>query len=364
MVEQRSPKPRVVSSSLAAPAKNILYMKIRRRHIAIKILLSLTVLLVIILSAIFIKVDIIKNENAEYFPDMRETYCAEYDDLPPSIELIGDAEITLTRGEEYIEPGTTVEDYCEVASTWIDGDVDTNVPGEYTVSYYAKDASANEAHVSRKVTIRPVSNGTIFLTFDDGPGAYTGELLDILAKYNVKATFFVTGAGADELILREHNEGHTVALHTLTHNYAQIYQNVDTYFADLYAVQARVKNITGEDATLIRFPGGSSNLVSAYYDGGAHLMSQLTEEVERRGFTYFDWNISSGDAGGATSSDQVYNNVVSQLKVGGSSVVLQHDIKGFSVAAVERIIQYGLANGFTFERLTAGSFTAHHGVNN
>jgi len=100
------------------------------------------------------------------------------------------------------------------------------------------------------------------------------------------------------------------------------------------------------------------------YDGGSHIMSTLVNAVEARGFTYFDWNISSGDAGGATTADEVFENVVYALKDGGSSVVLQHDTKDFSVAAVERIIVFGLNNGYSFGKLDANSFTAHHGVNN
>ena len=114
---------------------------------------------------------------------------------------------------------------------------------------------------------------------------------------------------------------------------------------------------------LIRFPGGSSNTVSRKYDGGIHIMSLLTKDVQEKGFVYFDWNISSGDAGGTSSSDGVYNNVISHLK-SGSSVVLQHDTKKFSVDAVERIIQYGLNNGYTFKGLDASSPGAHHGVLN
>ncbi len=93
-------------------------------------------------------------------------------------------------------------------------------------------------------------------------------------------------------------------------------------------------------------------------------MSKLTKSVQERGFTYFDWNITSGDAGGAYTSTQVYNNVISRLGKGGSYVVLQHDIKGFSVDAVEGIINYGLSHGYIFAPLTASSFNAHHGVNN
>ena len=92
-------------------------------------------------------------------------------------------------------------------------------------------------------------------------------------------------------------------------------------------------------------------------------MTRLTREVQNRGFHYYDWNVSSGDAGAASTSDQVYNNVVSSLKE-GSSIVLQHDTQKFSIDAVERIIQYCNENGYTFASLNENSPTAHHGTNN
>ena len=219
------------------------------------------------------------------------------------------------------------------------------------------------AEITNSAEISESGQKVIYLTFDDGPGPYTAKLLDILKKYDVKVTFFVTGAGDDALIAREYNEGHTVGLHTYTHDYAYVYSSLDNFFTDLYEIQARVKNITGQTSMLTRFPGGSSNLISARYDGGIGIMSRLSEELPARGFTYFDWNISSGDAGGATTSSEVYQNVINALSP-NYSVVLQHDIKDFSVDAVEDIIKYGKANGYTFKKLDAGSFTAHHGINN
>lgn len=207
------------------------------------------------------------------------------------------------------------------------------------------------------------ATGVVYLTFDDGPGDYTNALLDVLAKYEVKATFFVTGRGDDAVIKREFDEGHTVALHTWSHNYAYVYSNVDNYFADLSQVATRVKNITGQDSKLIRFPGGSSNLVSKRYDGRSRIMSTLTREVEARGYQYFDWNVDSDDAGRAKDSDTVFVNVATRLKP-GPNVVLQHDIRPYSVEAVERIIEYGNTNGYVFEPLSFDSPTVHHGVNN
>ena len=288
------------------------------------------------------------------------------DKKAPELKLNGSDTIYVVIGGNYEDEGATAKDNCdEEIKVETSNDINYKSAGTYTIKYSAKDSSGNEASIERKVVVRANETGSkvIYLTFDDGPSAYTGKLLDVLKKYDVKVTFFVTGNGPDEMILREYQEGHTVALHTNSHDYCYVYGSVDNYFEDLKAVQDRVKRITGYESKLIRFPGGSSNLVSASCDGGIHIMSILVNEVEKRGFKYFDWNVSSGDAGGTTSSDGVYNNVISTLS-SGSSVVLQHDIKDFSVDAVERIIQYGLANGYTFRPLTEVSPGAHHGVNN
>ena len=285
------------------------------------------------------------------------------DETPPTVTLNGGELLTVAVGSSFSDPGVEAYDDRTEIEIITDGEVDTKTVGEYGIKYTVKDEHNNVTTVTRTVkVIEPT--GTIYLTFDDGPGDHTARLLDILKKYGVKVTFFVTGYGDDDLILREYNEGHTVALHTYSHDYSYVYSSVNNYFDDLQRIQDRVKNITGTAPTLIRFPGGSSNLVSTRYDGGSHIMSTLVTEVGNRGFTYFDWNISSGDAGQTTSSDIVYENVVNALKEGGSSVVLQHDIKDFSVDAVERIIQYGLDHGYVFSPLDANSFTAHHGVNN
>ena len=94
-------------------------------------------------------------------------------------------------------------------------------------------------------------------------------------------------------------------------------------------------------------------------------MTRLTQAVEAQGYKYFDWNVSSEDAkGGATTVDQIFNNVISGIEGKKYSIVLQHDIYGASVDAVEKIIQWGLANGYTFLPLDSSSPTAHHKVQN
>ena len=285
------------------------------------------------------------------------------DTSPPVVTLIDGEKNRIAVGSKWSDPGVDAYDIGSEVSINTEGEADPNTVGEYTIKYTVSDESGNSTELTRIVNvIKPT--GTIYLTFDDGPSEHTGRLLDVLKKYNVKATFFVTGRGDDNYFKREYEEGHTVALHTNTHSYAYVYSSVDNYFADLQTISDRVKAQTGEESKLIRFPGGSSNLVSTRYDHRSHIMTTLVNEVTARGYTYFDWNVDSNDAGGAKSAEEVYGNVTSRLVVGGDSVVLQHDVKGFSVDAVESIIQYGLEHDFIFKKLDKDSFTAHHGVNN
>lgn len=296
-----------------------------------------------------------------------------YDPIPPEITLQGDSKITITKGNKYKEPGYTATDNCDgdlTGSVQIDGKVNTGKTGTYTLTYYVEDSYGNSASATRTVVVKAkpkvqntvTPNGkVIYLTFDDGPGKYTAQLLDVLAKYNVKATFFVVNTGYTGTMQRIVNEGHSIGIHSATHEYKTIYASEDAFFADLEKMQGIIESSTGVKTYLMRFPGGSSNTVSAFNEG---IMTRLTAAVEERGYRYFDWNVSSGDAGGTKSTEQVYENVISGVQKRDVSIVLQHDTKSYSVAAVEKIIQWGLDNGYTFLPLDMTSPTAHHKVNN
>lgn len=297
------------------------------------------------------------------------------DTKAPAITLAGDSEMTVEAGTEFSDPGYTAEDNYDgdvTGKVSVDGDVDTKKCGDYTIKYTVSDSAGNEATVERNVMVYDPQSASemtptdkvVYLTFDDGPGKYTQQLLDVLDKYSVKATFFVTNTEPDyqDMIAKEAAAGHTVAIHSASHDYQKIYQSTDAYMADLYEMNDIIKAQTGKGADIIRFPGGASNTVSAKYCKG--IMTQLVSLVETNGFQYCDWNISSGDAGETKDTDDVYNNVISGIQKHKVSVVLQHDIKKFSVDAVERIIQWGQANGYTFLPLTPTTEMVHHKVNN
>ncbi len=291
----------------------------------------------------------------------------------PVITLKGYQTLYLNVGERYTEAGYTASDNCDgniSDKVKVSGEVGTSI-GRYTLIYEVTDQGGNTATATREIVVRNASlynsgtigTGVIYLTFDDGPNeGTTNAILDVLKEEGVKATFFVTCNGPDYLIKRIYDEGHTLALHTATHDYAYVYSSVDNYFNDLNRVSNRVKNITGFESKIIRFPGGSSNTVSRNYKIG--IMSELTSMVLDKGYRYFDWNVDAMDASSARSSSDVYNNVTSHLSKSRSNVVLMHDTKWMTRDAIRNIIRYGQANGYSFSKIEMDTYMIRHGVNN
>lgn len=294
------------------------------------------------------------------------------DTTPPELTLEGGEALELTAGVPYEEPGFTATDDRDgdlTAQVVVDGQVNCYHAGDYEITYTVTDAYGNTTAATRTVKVLPIQqpdrvdpgDKIVYLTFDDGPGPYTAELLDVLDRYNVKATFFVVDTGYYETIGEEYRRGHTVGIHSATHNYGSIYASEDAYFSDLNEISDIIFAQTGHRPNQVRFPGGSSNTVSCFNPG---IMTRLTQALTDMGYEYYDWNVLSGDAGETTDTDVVVQNVIDGISNHNVSIVLQHDIKGFSVAAVERIIIWGLSNGYTFLPLTPGCPTAHHGLNN
>lgn len=293
------------------------------------------------------------------------------DDAAPEIKLVGNKEIYLPLNTTYEEAGYTATDNCLGDITdkvEVTNNIDNTKTGTYTVTYKVSD-NKNETVVKRTVYVVSDSDtkGVIYLTFDDGPGAYTNQILDILKKYDIKATFFVTNGGSDDDILREFNEGHTVGLHTASHNY-DIYKSVDTYFDDLNKVQERVTRITGTRAKYIRFPGGSSNTISRSRSKG--IMTILANKVTEAGYRYYDWNSLVEDAGACASRKvtdknacvlKYFKNTISYNKI---NVVLLHDIKSYTANSLENMILYAKNQGYIFKSLDDEAPQIHQHINN
>jgi len=179
----------------------------------------------------------------------------------------------------------------------------------------------------------------VYLTFDDGPSIYTDDILDILDEYGVKATFFVIGkenAASYSRYLRIVREGHTLGMHSFNHVYSEVYASKDAFIADTARLSDLLEDVTGVKPAFYRFPGGSSNDVSATD------MRELADYLTSQGIVYYDWNVSSGDAGKIPlSSDQIVRNALNGIQSRESTVILMHDsaTKYSTVKALPRIIE-------------------------
>lgn len=195
-------------------------------------------------------------------------------------------------------------------------------------------------------------SGTVYLTFDDGPSDRTSDILEILDRYGIKATFFVCG-GEDEKsqqLMRDIvNAGHTIGIHSISHDYEKIYSSVESYLDDFNETYMCVYNATGVKPQIFRFPGGSINNYNRF------TYMQIIAEMTRRGFVYYDWNVSGEDAVHGADWTSIYNNIMSGIKsnTADRAIVLLHDSqsKENTVLVLEDIIDRLLEDGYKFDKL-------------
>ena len=284
------------------------------------------------------------------------------------IVLNGSNNISVGVGSSYKEEGAYYSDGCGNKiddNIDIQGGVDTSKEGTYKVTYTSKTDSNIKAtrtitvkNLPKRQTAPQTGKSIIYLTFDDGPCAYTKRILDTLDKYNIKATFFVTNQirGYQNMIGEEARRGHTVGVHTYSHQWS-IYNSVESYWNDFNAMNQIVEQQTGKKATILRFPGGTSNHMAKVG------MSNIVNSVNSKGLKYYDWNVCVEDAGACVSSKNkqqcVYNYYTSQLRQGRDNIVLMHDLKSYTADSLERMIQYGLNNGYTFRAIDDQTFEEH-----
>lgn len=192
----------------------------------------------------------------------------------------------------------------------------------------------------------------IYLTFDDGPSANTSAILDALQEKNQKATFFVVGKniqGREDILKRMVDEGHTVGIHGYSHDYAQTYASVEDFLEDFHQAYEAVYEACGVYPTVFRFPGGS---VNAY---NRSVYQQIIAEMLRRGFTYYDWNVSGGDAAsGEVAAETILSAVVAGVAENEHPIVLLHDAadKDTTAAAIPALLDDLIGRGYYCDRLT------------
>ena len=178
----------------------------------------------------------------------------------------------------------------------------------------------------------------VYLTFNSVPGDNTNEILDVLAQYNVKATFFVVGSeeeGVAEVYQRIVNEGHTIGMHSYSNQYSLIYSSTSAFKEDYQRLSDYLYELTGTRSTYYRFPGGSGNEISNVN------MAEFVHILNQEQVTYFDWNVSAGDAANNYTVEDVQKNVLDGISKYKTSVVLLHDDanKSTTVEALGSLIQ-------------------------
>ena len=319
-----------------------------------KIKLSLLPILVFIISLILISVQIAFSWN----------------NLLAKNETINTSQTITSTSQQEVQ-NTTKITKSETNNTPAAIDNNTNTTNTTETQSKLTANKTNENKISENKTAESkttTSNGKsiAYLTFDDGPSSITNSVLDILKKYNVKATFFVINSGSynKTTLQREVNEGHTIGLHAYDHNYAIAYKDDNSYLDGIDKLRAKVKADTGFDSHYIRFPGGSSNTISKRYSKG--IMSRITKTAKQRGYKYYDWNVDDDDAGRARTADDCYNNVVRELRSNRSNIVLMHDFGTNKkiLEALPRIIEYCQKNGYTMLPIDDNTPEIHHGISN
>lgn len=193
----------------------------------------------------------------------------------------------------------------------------------------------------------------VYLTYDDGPSELTPKLLDVLDEQGVKATFFVMAQGKSvedckTWLKMIADRGHTLGVHTYTHQYKQIYASPQSFLEDFKKMHDLIYEATGQKITVFRFAGGS---VNAYNQATC---KAIIDEMTRRGYTYFDWNVDCGDSNVKNKGRDIYSITVGAIKNHEKSIVLMHNskAKADTVAQTAAIIKEAKKNGYRFDVLT------------
>ena len=333
------------------------------KRIIIIFIISLILLPTILCIVLFIRINVLNRELEEvrklkldkiYYADNQQN---DVDDKGPEPDFYPDMDSHMsvnteksTTSETETEPPTTDVPETEPPITDVP---ETEPPTTVVIPGATQYSEEVQAAISegRKV---------VYLTYDDGPSPNTYWLLDILDKYDVKVTFFVNGyPGYEDELIEIYNRGHSIAMHTYTHQYATVYGGIESFKTEIDLLSDHIYNLVGIRPNVFRFPGGSStemtNEIHTYID-----------YLNQNGIVYFDWNVGSQDAvPNPLPATQIYNNVMSGIATKDVSVVLMHDAYGkeTTIQASELIIQSLIEQNALILPITDDTVPVHHNVN-
>lgn len=243
--------------------------------------------------------------------------------------------------EETTDTETALDTTADTASS------DENEDLEYMSLY-------PEMYCEAPVNFKYLEN-TVYLTFDDGPSHNTEPILDYLESYKIKGTFFVIPKNDDfsiKVMKRIVDEGHSIGVHSFTHEYKKIYESVESFLEDFYLAWDLIYTATGVKTEIFRFPGGSIN------DYNEDVYKDIINEMTRRGFRYYDWNIDSLDSQGADWTT-MYNTVLKEVQSKLRPVILMHDSEASlnAVYVIEDIIVALQKKKYAFDKINNDTTT-------
>ena len=264
--------------------------------------------------------------------------------LSLTIYYLADTTIRVKKSREYAKPISEFEQQRQ--------ETENKKKEEEEAERQAKIPKLTEQGKENLKNIYHSEEKVAYLTFDDGPSNNTHEILDILKKYNIKATFFVLGSQVEvfpETTNRIYNEGHYIANHGYSHKYSNIYQSPEQVlneFNQCNQIVASTINVPEYNSHLFRFPGGS---VGGKY---AELKSQAIALLDQNNILHIDWNSLTGDSEKTNPTEEyLMNNLQKTTEGKNSLVVLMHDAqaKHITVETLPKVIEYLIQQGYTFK---------------
>lgn len=200
--------------------------------------------------------------------------------------------------------------------------------------------------VSQRTSVADEIQKSIYLTFDDGPSdKVTPKILDVLKKEKVPATFFIVGKNAEtrkDILKRAFDEGHTLAVHSYTHNYKEIYRSAEALIDDIQRCNELICSIIGEYTYLYRFPGGSFTIAP-----------ETVDAVKSKGYNFVDWNASFRDSElKDPTAGKLYTAALSTISNPDKIIMLAHDTtdKTETVEALKEVIRHFKKQGYKFKK--------------
>ena len=186
-----------------------------------------------------------------------------------------------------------------------------------------------------------------YITFDDGPYHSTDQVLDILKKYKIKATFFTIGLDKDtcydspsyscyNTYKKIVDAGHTIANHTYSHQiFRGIYSSANSFTHQVKLQEELIKERTGVKTNILRFPGGigTANALAG------NQVNDIKNWLKENNYGWVDWTAQDGDGGYLPSYDVAWDNFTKSIDE-NIEVILFHDYSNITIAMLPEAIEY------------------------